>query len=152
MLLNHEGKVWVGERLDCPGAFQMPQGGIDDGEDIQDALFRELEEETGIAKNAVRLIAFSKIWHQVMWPKEIQHKVFKGQYKGQLQKWALCRLIDTKDPSNLNVQTPEFVSYKWVDVQSLVSLVVDFKKEVYTQVIEEFSSLCVLWSIDHQNT
>ncbi len=143
MLYNQEGKIFVGQRADSKyspnaTAWQMPQGGIDEGEIALTAAFRELEEETGITEATFK--AKTDTWLYYDLPDELIGKIWKGKYRGQKQKWFLMEYIG--DGSDINVETEhqEFSEYKWVDIDELPDLVVPFKKELYEQVIEEFKS------------
>jgi len=136
MLLNSQNKVFVGQRLDNPGAWQMPQGGIDEGEDIQKALFRELEEETGT--NKAELIAEAKDWFFYDLPQGAISKFWNGKYIGQRQKWFLLKFTGQDSDININTVEPEFDKWHWEDAYNLVGLIVDFKRDMYKQVLEEF--------------
>ncbi len=139
MLLNRDKKIWVGERLDHPGSFQMPQGGIEEGEAPLNTLFREVEEETGIVPAQFCVLKESDHWHTLVWPPEVQANAWNGKFQGQTQKWFLCQLNSEQDPTNLQVDIPEFSSHKWVDINDVTSLVVPFKRDVYEAVVDEFS-------------
>lgn len=138
MLTCKNKKIWVGERIDHPGQFQMPQGGIDDNESPMEAMVRELYEETGIKQSDVTIIAQSEGWHIMHWPTEIQKKAWGGRYAGQMHKWFLLRLDLDEDPTDLNIDVPEFSQHKWVDHTQIVSLTVEFKKHTYLNVLKEF--------------
>lgn len=139
VLVNAKKQVWVGERFNTPNAWQMPQGGIDLNEDPRSAVFRELEEETGITSNEVSIIAESINWIAFDWPEELQKVLWDGIYKGQIQKWYLMRLDTVNDVTNLNVEIPEFSKHKWVDFNELTSLIVEFKRDMYEQIVKEFA-------------
>tara|TARA_Y100000591_G_scaffold256635_1_gene228621 strand:- start:361 stop:843 length:483 start_codon:yes stop_codon:yes gene_type:complete len=142
VVLNQENKVFVARRIDNPKNFwQMPQGGVDDGEDFLAAAYRELEEETSI-KN-VELI--SELEGQITYnlPDKLLGIIWKGKYKGQKQKWFLMRYLG--DDSEINIQTkkPEFLDWKWVDLKEITELVVDFKLHVYQEVKEKVEKILI---------
>ncbi len=139
MLVNKEKKVWVGERLNMKGAWQMPQGGIDPNESASDTVARELLEETGIDFKDVSVLAESEQWLSFLWPEDLQKSLWEGYYIGQRLKWFLLQLNSGTDTTNLMGVHPEFSDYKWADVGELFSMIVDFKKEMYHSVIQEFS-------------
>jgi putative (di)nucleoside polyphosphate hydrolase len=141
MLINDQNMVFVGQRLDnYQDAWQMPQGGIDSGENAEDAAFRELEEETGIVENLAQIEAVSKDWITYDLPTELISKLWKGRYRGQKQKWFLMRFRGSNKQVNIETSHPEFADWKWVVVSELEENIVEFKKAVYRQVIKEFKS------------
>ena len=141
MLVNNQNMVFVGQRLDNnKDAWQMPQGGIDKGESPEDAAFRELEEETGVVKELAQVAAVSKDWITYDLPAELVSKLWKGRYRGQKQKWFLMQFFGSDRQVNIATAHPEFASWKWVAVSELEGNIVEFKKGVYRQVIEEFKS------------
>lgn len=139
MLVNKKKQVWVGERLSSPQAWQMPQGGIDINEEPRATAFRELHEETGIQPKHVSIIAESNDWLTFVWPEDIQKKLWDGLYVGQRLKWFLMRLEADHDVTDLKVHHPEFSTYKWIDVNELIPVIVDFKRDMYRQVTTEFA-------------
>lgn len=142
MLINKDGKVFVGQRLDNPGpARQMPQGGIDKGEDPETAAFRELEEETGVPAANVTLLAQTEDWIKYDLPEELIGKIWKGKYRGQKQKWFLMRLESDDDVITIDVDHPEFASWEWADIDDLVDLIVPFKKTVYAEIVAAFRDI-----------
>jgi len=139
MLVNAQNKVFVGQRLDrFTNAWQMPQGGIDEGEDSNDAVFRELLEETGVTENLVRVEAISKEWIYYDFPEDIIDELWSGKYKGQRQRYYLMRFFGQDDQINIDTKEPEFSDWKWIDLDDLLDNIVAFKRDVYQQVIAEF--------------
>lgn len=137
MLVNNQGKVFVGQRLDrTSDAWQMPQGGIEQGEKPFEAALRELEEEIGT--NNVEIIAEAKNWINYDIPDELIPKFWNGIYRGQTQKWFLAKFIGQESEINLQTTEPEFSAYKWVSLDELPDIIVPFKRDLYSQVIEEF--------------
>ena len=142
MLLNAQGKVFVGQRLDnALDAWQMPQGGIDPGEDAQDAAFRELEEETGIPRRLAEVIARASrpLFYEL--PDDLSAKLWKGRYRGQEQAWFLMRFLGRDEDVNLATAHPEFRAWKWAEPGDLVDMIVPFKRALYRDVLEEFAHL-----------
>lgn len=138
MLANPAGLVFVGERLDSPGAWQMPQGGIDPGEDPQSAALRELEEETGIAPALVVVEAELPDWVSYDLPPDLVPKLWGGRYRGQQQRWFLMRFHGDDSDVNIRTDHPEFSRWKWLEPQALVTHIVPFKRPVYEQVLQGF--------------
>ncbi len=139
-ILNKHNQVLVAERLDLPGAWQLMQGGIDEGENPEQALFREILEELGIAENQLEIISCLKDWLSYDFPH--QNFAFKGRYKGQTQLWFALRFSGSDKDIDLNYSKhPEFSHIKWVDYKQLPDLAVDFKKHIYETLVIEFESL-----------
>ncbi len=139
-MLNKDGKIFVAERLDNRGAWQMPQGGIDEGEEPEVAVFREMKEEIG-TKNA-KIIGTIEDWIHYDIPERTAKKLWGGKYKGQRQKWiALEFLGDDKEIDLTADKHPEFERWKWVPIEDLLEYVVPFKRDVYARVMEEFTPL-----------
>lgn len=138
MLINHENKVFVAKRIDTPGdAWQMPQGGIDDGEDASVAVLRELMEETGTDKTEI--ITESDRWRNYDLPEDLIGKIWKGRYRGQRQKWFLLRFLGQDEDIDLEAyEAPEFSDWKWVEIDELVDLIVPFKRTLYVDIVAEF--------------
>jgi putative (di)nucleoside polyphosphate hydrolase len=142
MLANKAGLIFVGQRLDASSdAWQMPQGGIDDGEEPEAAAIRELGEETGLAPHHFDVIARSAREHFYDLPDALIGKMWKGRYRGQRQMWFLARF--SGDDSDVNIQTaqPEFRAWMWAEPASLPDLIVPFKRKLYEDVLAEFDGL-----------
>ncbi len=143
MLANQNGQVFVGKRIDSKegDAWQMPQGGIDQGETPEVALIRELGEETGVTADLVDVIARSAHEHLYDLPEALVGKLWGGKYRGQAQRWFLLR-FHGRD-ADINIATPhqEFAAWRWVEADSLVDLIVPFKRPVYRDVVQEFRHL-----------
>ena len=140
MLLNRDGKVFVGQRFDTTvEAWQMPQGGIDDGEDAEAAAIRELGEETGVAPDKVALIAVAP--HELFYdlPADLVGKVWKGKWRGQRQRWFLFRFLGEDKDVNIATAHPEFRTWRWIEPAELPRIIVPFKKALYEQVLEAFA-------------
>ena len=130
VLLNSENKVFVAKRIDNPKNFwQMPQGGVDKNEDFLSAALRELKEETSISN--VKLIKELDGMTTYELPDSLLGVIWKGKYKGQKQKWFLMRFVGNDEEININTKKPEFLEWKWIEVEMITSVVVDFKLEVY---------------------
>lgn len=140
MLINPNRHVFVGKRIDSTlDAWQMPQGGIDPGEDAQAAATRELGEETGIAAHLVNIVARSAREHFYDLPPDMMGKIWKGRYRGQSQIWFLMQFLGADSDVNIETEHPEFERWQWVPPERLVDLIVPFKKELYTNVVAEFA-------------
>ena len=137
ILLNDSNKVFVAKRIDNPKNFwQMPQGGVDYGEDFLTAAYRELEEETSIKK--VELIEELSGLVTYHLPDRLLGIIWKGKYKGQKQKWFLMRYLGEDNEINIKTKNPEFIDWKWESHKNLPSLAVPFKRDIYLQVIAGF--------------
>ncbi len=140
VVLNKENKVFVAKRIDNPKNFwQMPQGGVDEGEDFLKAAYRELEEETSI-KN-VKLIKELDGTITYDLPDRLLGLIWKGKYRGQKQKWFLMRFVGMDNEINIKTKHPEFLEWKWVDLDKITDLVVDFKLHVYEEVKDKVKKI-----------
>ncbi len=140
MLLNRDGRVFVGQRLDSTlEAWQMPQGGIDDGEAPLDAAIRELREETGVQADRVRLIAESpdELFYDL--PDDMIGRIWKGKWRGQRQRWFLFAFDGTDADIDIRTPEPEFRAWRWAEPADLPSMIVPFKKALYEQVLAGFA-------------
>ena len=136
VLLNKNNKVFVAKRIDNSKNFwQMPQGGVDDGEDFLTAAYRELEEETSI-KN-VKLIKELDGLIKYDLPDHLLGIIWKGRFKGQIQKWFIMKFNGKDDEINLKTKNPEFIEWKWIAPKQLPEVIVDFKKKLYLQLLKE---------------
>jgi putative (di)nucleoside polyphosphate hydrolase len=139
MLINAEGLIFAGRRLDSTAqAWQMPQGGIDDGETPGQAALRELVEETGITPDLVDRIAKTHGWVTYELPPDLLGTVWGGKYRGQRQKWFLYRYKGRDDQVRIDTDHPEFAEWKWISVQDMLAAIVPFKRAVYEQVVRSF--------------
>lgn len=142
MLVNDEGKVFVGQRLDSTlEAWQMPQGGIDPGETAEQAAFRELEEETGIPRHLAEIVARAAEDLDYDLPPELIGKLWKGKYRGQRQAWFLMRFLGTDADVAIETAHPEFRSWKWAEPSELPDMIVPFKRALYENVLRAFAHL-----------
>ncbi|MEY3657897.1 MAG: hypothetical protein RLZZ561_67 [Pseudomonadota bacterium] len=143
MLKNPQGLIFVGQRLDGSGvsseAWQMPQGGVDDGEDPETAALRELGEETGLAPHHVDIITRSAGEHLYDLPPDLLGRIWKGQYRGQRQIWFLMNFLGRDEDVNIATAHQEFRDWRWAHVDELVDLIVPFKRELYSNVLKEFA-------------
>jgi len=140
VVLNKENKVFVAKRIDNPKNFwQMPQGGVDEGEDFLKAAYRELEEETSI-KN-VKLIKELDGTITYELPDRLLGLIWKGKYRGQKQKWFLMRFVGMDNEINIKTKHPEFLEWKWVELDKITDLVVDFKLHVYKEVKDKVKKI-----------
>jgi putative (di)nucleoside polyphosphate hydrolase len=137
--MNREGLVFAGRRLDSAlPAWQMPQGGIDDGETPKAAALRELREETGVTSDLVTVVDKTKGWITYDLPPELLGKVWGGRYRGQKQKWFLFRFLGQDSDIRIETDHPEFSEWQWTGADALVEGIVPFKRAVYEQVIAAF--------------
>ena len=136
IVLNNENKIFVGKRKDNPvDKWQMPQGGVNKNESFLTAMKRELDEETSI-KN-IQIIKELDGWFQYELPKNLLGIVWKGKFRGQKQKWFVVRFTGEESEINLKTKHPEFIEWKWVEMDELPKIIVDFKKDVYEKLLLE---------------
>ena len=141
-VLNKNNKIFVAKRIDNPKNFwQMPQGGIDEGEDFLAAAYRELKEETSISNvSLIKELDGLTTYHL---PDQLLGIIWKGKYKGQKQKWFLMRYLGEDKEINIKTRKPEFLDWKWVDLKEITELVVDFKLNVYQEVQEKIRKILI---------
>lgn len=141
MLLNGAGDVFVGQRIDNNNAaWQMPQGGIEKGEEPGEAALRELEEETGVSRDLVTVVAETSGWVPYELPHDLVPKLWKGRFRGQEQKWFLLRFHGDDKDVNIETEHQEFSAWKWMPVADLLDNIVPFKRGVYQAVLSEFEA------------
>lgn len=136
-LFNTQGLVWVGERIDTPGAWQLPQGGIDADESPYAAALRELREETGT--NHAMLLGEAPGWLRYDLPEDLRDRVWGGGYRGQEQKWFAFRYLGADRDINIATESPEFRAWRWVSLEFLSDLAVDFKRPIYDVLVRVFA-------------
>ena len=140
VLLNKKNKVFVAKRIDNPKNFwQMPQGGVDGGENYYEAALRELKEETSVA--SVELIQEIDKKLTYILPDHLIGIIWKGRFKGQTQKWFVMRFIGNESEININTKKPEFLDWKWIDLEDLTKIAVNFKLDVYKNLKQEVSKI-----------
>lgn len=139
MLLNRHGQVFVGQRLDSVvEAWQMPQGGIDPGEDPIEAAWRELWEETGVQRELAELVATApdELFYDL--PEDLAARIWKGKWRGQRQRWFLFRFLGEDGDVNIETAEPEFRAWRWAEPKDLPDLIVPFKRELYKELLTVF--------------
>ena len=141
VLARRDGLVFTGERIDTPGAWQMPQGGIDKGETPEAAALRELEEETGVPRGLVMMEAEHPDWIAYDLPEHLVGKMWGGRYRGQSQKWFLLRFMGEDGDIDIRRQYEEFARWRWSTADEVLAHIVPFKRDVYKKVIEGFRGL-----------
>ena len=140
IVLNKKNKIFVAKRIDNPKNFwQMPQGGIDEGEDYLSAAYRELEEETSITK--VELVKELDGFITYLLPDHLLGIIWKGKYKGQKQKWFIMKFIGEDEEINIQTKKPEFLEWKWIELEALTEIVVDFKLHVYKELKQKIGKI-----------
>ena len=140
VVLNKQNKVFVARRIDNPKNFwQMPQGGVDEGENFLNAAYRELEEETSIKKVELIQELEGTITYEL--PDRLLGIIWKGKYRGQKQKWFLMRFNGEDNEINIKTKNPEFLDWKWIKIDQLTEVVVDFKLHVYKEVKEKIKKI-----------
>ena len=140
IVLNDKNKVFVGKRKDNPGKYwQMPQGGVDKGENYIDAMKRELSEETSI-KN-IEILKEIDEWTEYELPNYLLGKIWKGKYRGQKQKWFIVRYLGKDEEVNLKTKHPQFIEWKWIELEKLPGVIVDFKKKLYESLLLKIKTI-----------
>ena len=140
LIINHEKKIFIGQRFDKDkSAWQMPQGGIDNNETPEETCIRELAEETGIVSN-YKILDKTKNWYSYDLPNNLQKKLWRGKYKGQVQQWFILNFFGDDAEINIKTKHPEFKNWKWAYKEELMKLIVPFKKELYEKTFIEFDS------------
>ena len=138
ILLNNKNQVFVGKRKDNPGdKWQMPQGGVDEGEDNFTAMQRELIEETSI-KNIKIIKEIENVFEYEL-PENLVGIIWKGKFRGQKQKWFIARFLGQDSEINLKTKHPEFIKWKWLEPEKLPDVIVDFKKNLYLKLLKEIN-------------
>ena len=134
IVLNKKNQVFVGKRKDNPvDKWQMPQGGVNEGEDLTSAMKRELNEETGIQN--IKILNEIDGWFEYELPNYLLGKIWKGKFRGQKQKWFIVKFLGDDEEINLEKDKPEFIEWKWLDIENLPNVIVDFKKKVYEKLL-----------------
>jgi putative (di)nucleoside polyphosphate hydrolase len=142
VLLDARGRVFAGQRIDNPlDAWQMPQGGIDEGETPCEAALRELGEEAGVVPSLVRILRESTGWLHYDLPEELVGRLWGGRYRGQAQRWFAARFLGTDADIDIQTEEPEFRAWTWMPADELIERIVPFKRDTYRAVFEEFRDL-----------
>lgn len=142
MLINQQGDIFGGQRLDNRAeAWQMPQGGIDEGEDVETACFREMREEIGT--NKADILRLHPDWLNYDIPRPLADNLWSGAYRGQTQKWVALRFTGEDTDINIQTEDPEFISWQWLSPDDLIQRAVPFKRDVYTNIMAEFKDLLI---------
>lgn len=141
LLLNTYNLVWVGERSDIPGAWQMPQGGIDKGETIEQAFYREAHEEVGLTRDKLHILRVCRKPWRYDFPASSMNRRLNNEYRGQEQYWVAGRLVGVDADINIDMPNPEFIGWKWMTSEQMLDRIVPFKRKTYERVIREFSDI-----------
>jgi len=140
IVLNKKNKVFVAKRIDNPKNYwQMPQGGVDQGEDFLNAAYRELEEETSITNVELIEELDGSVTYEL--PNNLLGVIWKGRYRGQKQKWFLMRFIGDESEINIRTKNPEFLDWKWIEIDNITDVVVDFKLQVYKELKKKIKKI-----------
>mgnify|MGYP001450766839 CR=1 FL=1 len=140
IVLNKSNMVFVGKRKDNPEKYwQMPQGGVNEGESYISAMKRELFEETSI--KSIEILKEINEWTEYELPNYLLGKIWKGKYRGQKQKWFVVRFLGMEEEINLNTNHPEFIEWKWIEVEKLPGVIVHFKKKLYEKLLPEIKKI-----------
>lgn len=139
MLINPQGLIFAAQRLDSAlPAWQMPQGGIDEGEDPRAAALRELHEEIGVPPALVQVVDETPGWLTYDLPHDVVQRIWKGRFRGQRQKWYLLRFLGRDDQIDIRQEHPEFSEWRWIDAAAMIDAIVPFKRDIYRQVVACF--------------
>ncbi|MEE2860136.1 MAG: RNA pyrophosphohydrolase [Pseudomonadota bacterium] len=138
VLMNRDGLVFAGSRIDMPGAWQMPQGGIDGDETPREAALRELVEETGVSPHLVEVVDETPGWVFYDLPPELLGRIWNGRFGGQRQKWLLLRFLGQDSDIRIQTEHPEFDRWQWMQADALLDNIVPFKRHVYAEVLGAF--------------
>ncbi len=140
VLLNSDNKVFVGKRKDNPiNKWQMPQGGVDFGEDYLSAMKRELSEETSI--RSIKILKEIDKFYEYELPKNLVGIIWKGKFRGQKQKWFIAKFIGDEKEINLKTKNPEFIEWKWIQPEELPNVIVEFKRNMYLQILKDIKTV-----------
>ena len=140
IVLNHNNQVFVGKRKDNPiDRWQMPQGGVDKNEPLLTAMKRELFEETSITN--IQIIKELNDWFEYYLPKNLVGKIWRGRFRGQKQKWFIVKFIGDEKEININTKHPEFIEWKWLEIDELPNVIVDFKKRIYEKIVLQIKGI-----------
>ena len=140
IVLNNENKIFVGKRKDNPiDKWQMPQGGVNKNESFLNAMKRELNEETSIKK--IKIVKELEGWFEYELPEYLLGIIWKGKFRGQKQKWFIVKFLGEENEINLKTKHPEFIEWKWIDMNDLPNVIVDFKKQVYENILIELKKI-----------
>tara|TARA_B100001063_G_C16706520_1_gene525563 strand:- start:908 stop:1357 length:450 start_codon:yes stop_codon:yes gene_type:complete len=138
VVLNNNNQVFVGKRIDNPGdKWQMPQGGVDEGEDFITAMKRELIEETSIRN--IKVLKVIKHMYEYELPRNLVGIIWKGKFRGQKQKWFIVKYLGNDSEININTKNPEFIEWKWMETKKLPEVIVNFKKNLYLNLLKEIN-------------
>lgn len=141
VLVNKDGLIFAGKRIDNPGnAWQMPQGGVDKGEDVGEAALRELEEETGVSRDLVTVEAATADWLTYDLPHDLVPNIWKGKYRGQKQRWYVMRFHGQDSDIDIEKDHPEFSEWQWMTPSDLINSIVPFKRDIYVAIFDEFDT------------
>ncbi len=144
VVLNNKNRVFVGKRKDNPvDKWQMPQGGVNEGENLIDAMKRELKEETGI-KN-IRILKEVEGWSEYELPENLLGKIWRGKYRGQKQKWFIVKFLGNDNEIDLRTSNHEFIEWKWLEIESLPGVIVEFKKKIYEELVPKIKDSIIYW-------
>ena len=142
IVLGKNNTVFVGKRKDNPvDKWQMPQGGVDNGEDYEQAMRRELHEETSI--KSTEIVKIIEKWLIYDLPPSLLGKIWKGRFRGQRQKWFITKFTGADNEININTKHPEFIEWKWINYKELPKVIVDFKKDVYLKLVKEIQKILI---------